>query len=1113
MARDVMYYFNGSDFVELGDVQQGYNISETLDGTKDSAKYRILSYQNIEITPYTILRHHEKNWIVSHNRVNRYENEQGFMYEYEIQCLGFIELLNARDLTDCGFRANKYSVRQFVQRLFALSNCEHGVYFEPSITSQNIFDLDQVVEYNKVFENYTLLSALRELFNGFNCGIKARLQQNGPVWDIYLNIIPKSGDVRYTKLDIDDFDDVEAISNIDKNSYGSVVVTNAENVVPSKPIRFPVVGTTRLKSQSHTTDSKNACIMLPNNVFRATKLTLVPNGVQICFGVSNSVVKKYTLYSNVYDDYAVDNILADLISYARTNYNDEIADSIGNNLDTIKNNLKLANSFEFYDGFLYDAVNNKVKYPEDSPTGMKIIQVHNPKPTANPQNRKMIFTDKLTSDSMLYQREGIYWERGSNLIRGFDYFDEEDNVYAKQIDIVYSALGQAKAFEETISGVTYDIRVWAADDGLLFDMGISNVLPMSAFVEYIPMTNIKIKANNGIHNNNIQVYNQTGKLTDSIGLSKLINSYAKEITSEEITRNMIYYAESNLPRAGQLVNNNGIDYILNNISYEYALNEENWVIYAQVTMTKAVATKSLMVNADSNIRDYGIPQNYNVKRKEIYGNAWQVVYSRTYQDTNSKVSRFTLPLALDLKSIAGQSAVYQFKYEPSEPYGYVAFIECGADYPTYDDPDDPYATGSTSSYYYKLDCTKYTLKNQLIIMVDFQDNNIIGYDTQNISSGWSTATFFAIGLRAINTPVSYVDQKGELNNINISFVRGTNVSDVYNDYTDGVGYDESSLFDGSVFLDTDGEIFSLAEHYSDFEITATDYNKDALEVPVFEVSYQIISSDDVIVGENIFDNHEGEDVVIMYGWWETTQNVNEHNALHIAQNELLASDGRFEMEQGCEIRYNNTFGRFYVYPYTMIRYDSYEQKVHYTGIPAYEDTDFGGWNDMYDEVFHDQYPNGLINVEFSEFFQDISDVPDVRSITIGMWVADNVHESQYFQVNGTIDFENSEEWYVDNEGMLHADGMTWAIEDFDYSQWDINTLIFQIDSIVFNVRSEEDTHINFNANKNIIVIRYICGKVSQEVEKKELVFVAKKVPSSNIDNGVLRLNTNIYKNK
>ena len=49
------------------------------------------------------------------------------------------------------------------------------------------------------------------------------------------------------------------------------------------------------------------------------------------------------------------------------------------------------------------------------------------------------------------------------------------------------------------------------------------------------MTDVKIKVDNTVDNHNVKMYNQNGKLSDGVGLSKLINSYSKEIATDNIT--------------------------------------------------------------------------------------------------------------------------------------------------------------------------------------------------------------------------------------------------------------------------------------------------------------------------------------------------------------------------------------------------------------------------------------------------------------------------------------------------------------------------------------------------------------------------------------------------
>ena len=160
---DNLYIFdkgkNGTRHL-LGEIQSNFNMSFVIDGTKDSAQVVVLGFQESEIEPYTICWHEKTDswWIVSADKVERFPNDDGnLVYLHKLKLLGAIELLNARDLTDCGFNDNTYTIRQFITRLFSLSTFEHTLdIYSPILDTYNI----------KVdFSYYNLmLSLLGEMF-------------------------------------------------------------------------------------------------------------------------------------------------------------------------------------------------------------------------------------------------------------------------------------------------------------------------------------------------------------------------------------------------------------------------------------------------------------------------------------------------------------------------------------------------------------------------------------------------------------------------------------------------------------------------------------------------------------------------------------------------------------------------------------------------------------------------------------------------------------------------------------------------------------------------------------------------------------------------------------
>ena len=228
MAQDRFYVFDKltKKRTLLGEIQSDFNMALTIDGTKDSCSIIVWSYIDYEIEPYTICWHEKTNtwWVVSHDKIERYQNEKGFLYIHEIELLGAIELLNARDLTDCGFNDKTYTISQFTFRLIHLSNFE----FQNAGIAFGELNGDLLVDFIKTFENYTLLSALREFYDAYNCAIKMYFSTDVENSETYLinavlQIVSKTGSNMLTSHNIDYFNDVRETKTMDKNSFEQVL--------------------------------------------------------------------------------------------------------------------------------------------------------------------------------------------------------------------------------------------------------------------------------------------------------------------------------------------------------------------------------------------------------------------------------------------------------------------------------------------------------------------------------------------------------------------------------------------------------------------------------------------------------------------------------------------------------------------------------------------------------------------------------------------------------------------------------------------------------------------------------------------------------------------------
>lgn len=875
MNKDLLYIFDKkSPYArqELGEIQSGFNMSLVIDGTKDSQKVLVLSYNGDEIEPNTICWHGKTNtwWIVSHDKVERHLNDGGtFIYHHSLQLEGATELLNARDLTDCGFNQGEYTIYQFIKRLFSLSNFE----FELIFSGVN-YDFREIkVDFVKTFENYTLLSALRELLDGYNMCPKLSFAQLNVGSGVYrlnyatLTILSKTGNNDLPTHDISEFDDVKEIKSVDKNSFGTTVVSNAENVISGQAKTYPSTGGVKLSSTEYLVSGDwilhSPVIRLPSKVFKGNwikvvhfvKVTLISTG-----SVSHSFDFEYqgTIVSfNKMINYFVSKIRQD------TGRQDIINQFLSSVDETKwKHNLDLISKTTLYNCGGINPETGEIVKADDAPYLTKMY--------FNSTLKPVVFTDKETRECLPDTKQGIAWERGSNLITGFDMFSGGGTLSTYNTD--YGArslvLFNFQDNENTISITAYVSQI-LKDEYIGHGQLAQQISKLSFIINYIPMTDLKVKVDNAQDKKDVQLYNQNGKITDNFALSKLLNSYSKEISSNNITRYMQYRDFDDVPQVGSFVTTPNGDYIVNNVSLDFSQNEKSnddfgYYIEAEITMSKYCAVKSLNVSPNTNIRDYGIPQNFNVKRKQLYRDYYELSYNA---DTSADTQYYLNP-----------SQVFDLGDRPNTNYDFVCVIKLG-----YDEQVE-----GQSHWYYQLETTVYQMNKMVYVVCDFNDNNIIGYSSQNVYSGFDITRVFSGSTDGLNTPISYVDGKGKVKSINIKYCTIDQLATIYDYYQSiqqGGDTYEGSLYNYSCFIPM--EIYEgLGVNDYSMLISEPNYKKDAIEVPVFEYGCQIEDSDDVLIGDNIFPSQK-ENVVYMYSY-RKGEHLNQNNSLpnkHITYNE------------------------------------------------------------------------------------------------------------------------------------------------------------------------------------------------------------------------------------
>lgn len=773
----------------FGEVQTDFNMSLTCDGTKESCKVEIFNNVRKPLEPFTIVQMEDTTtwWVVQKDKVQKYTNEIGGYYKHSISLLGAFELLNVRELTNCGFNANKYTIRQFLTRLFSLSSFEFNVDFDDL---EEYMSLDTPITYLKTFQNYTLASAIKELFAGMNLTPKLRFMVNPATHRItsaVLGCYSRSGNNQNT-IDIESFDNAEEQSSFDGENFGTRVLSNVENCVSANVVRYPAYGGARLTSSEEIVNEKNAILRLPSNVYEVKNITIYQpvnlfiydiHGEQVVISLdraysTDNLIKRV---NNIFAQYGINELSEEEKEIVIEFFNTKILKKLEN-------------------GGIYNQLDNTLTgnwYYGLSSHGYQTWWALNIKQYAD-----VSYGFSPTSDTW---KNIVSWEQGRDYLENFDICNN-------------NAFTGSAIIRELQDGTGRNLTI-SIDYMTPYKVGIA--------VEYVPMSDLVVKTDNDKDSNDTQLYNQNGKLVDSKAVSKLINSHTQEISSEEIVRYGTYYDFNDIPKPSTKVSFDNKTYIINNVSIDMHENDDDgYYMECMFTMTENVACKSTMVSANTNIRDYECPQQNNVKRIQTY---------RDYVE-----------LSYDIENIHQEESYL--------PYIQATLFELGSEKLGFGQNFTLMFSSKISNnrtYYYQIGTTMYELNRQTIIVADFKDNNIIGYEAGKVYSTFSVNEIKDIyngTHKNINTPISYVENDGTTKDLDLYFLTEEHINDVYENYNAG------NL--ANFFVSIPYEMFYYMVSNDDFliNINEEDYNKDGLEAPVFEYCCEVGNTEGIIFGDD-----------------------------------------------------------------------------------------------------------------------------------------------------------------------------------------------------------------------------------------------------------------------
>ena len=814
---------------DYGEVEIGYNMNFVLDGSRDTTQVRVFNFEREELKPNTIVYMGSTNswWIVKKDISRRYAHEIGGQYEHTISLEQMIEILGARDNQNTGYNIDHYTLKQMLDKMAYVCDFELPISF----SLYPYADENQNINYLKTFENYTPLSAFKEIFRGLNLEPKASGELIEVSSKLYLSgmsiyAIPKSG-LNTQEIDISYFDSEEETLQSDKASYGTRVVSNVQNCVSADEIVYPIQGSMRLTSHTNSikaTTDDDAVLRLPSNVYKVNKLVLA-RSVEVNFIMGS--FGTITISGLRYRDLSYSEFREKVLEIFDKNYPvhpswyDGFITALENHMEEIFDTVNDVSTITFNNGGSYNSLNNtytnavSLKYLQQD--GLIFSNVNH-----------SIYLNSIEYSELPPEKfHAIYWEQGKNEIKNFTFL-------TKDVDCIGQEKSNLRKIKPIFSNIDINAQYYVDYD---YDEPALTARRSTFVVFYVPMSDMKLKVDNDLVHNDTKLYNQNSKLVDSYAVSKLVNSHAVEVSSSEITRQKIFYNYFNIPQVGQIVLHDGERYIINNISLDVLPNDDSgFYINGVFNMTKAIACKSTMINANTNIRDYDIPQKNNVERTTCF---------KDYIEFK--------PLKEEIED-----------YHTETPFNSLSHIfSFGTT--TYGDTNvheavikvqgkslEPYSPSTNGAYAYHIGCVRYNLNKQYIEMIDFKDNNIIGYEAGVSLYVFQVATIFQRKDSTSNTPISYVDDTGELDSINIRLCNGLQLETAYTESATENSQNTDYIYAFNKFVSLPYSVYDKIDKklYYDIALNDNQYKKDGLEVPKFEYICQVGDSNGVVFGAN-----------------------------------------------------------------------------------------------------------------------------------------------------------------------------------------------------------------------------------------------------------------------
>jgi hypothetical protein len=776
------------------DILGTFNIEDNLNETPSNMKVKVITSNTYreEFQVNTVAYHEDTNswWVIK-------SDESSYMttgeYEHEIQLVEYLEFYAYRHLPNCAFAPNTYTLEQMLLRLFDIAKLSITVVYP------NFLDKDKIMPFLS-FENFTVANAIKNVARAINAIPKMSVNLTGFVPTLtfinrngadnaIVNVLDTQFPIAYEKnMNSNDQFTTRSVSNI-TNAKSSVLV-----ISPQKG-GFKSISVNSLTNEELTTK-----VYLPSKI---DKVEFVRVFVPIVVRLSSSVIYQGYYFEKQPIINAINNStlpgmtnpikatmisnLPDPIAFQQINYNDIVdktynpATSDDTRANLFFKKMSLLNKFEF------DTVS-------------KIVSSQN-----------VVDLDK--------QDRTIHWTPFTNeLIMSL--------TFRNGLGATLSDLNPTYNLYSTGGVVTGFIQVKIGSSGF-FDDKVPNDEVLIQ-VGYYPIADIKVSIDNDNDAQDEKFFNQSGKVIDSVSVSKLITSHTNDSVEGTKIRNARYTSFASLLPIGQLVRDSNQIYVVTQRSIDGMVKNANEYYNVIYTLSKNRIARSENIVADSAVISYKTPDDNLVFRSQLYKDYIELSLENINQDTPYLIMSKALVLS---ETLAGTNFAYTVLAKNS------------------------FGTTPTIVRYVK-NPTIFDLHKSKLMNVNWQENNILGYRLDST------------GATYVQTPIVYTDDLGKATNFELLFLDTTNLDEAVSDYNTPTVLDTlvpftdltqvpTSFYTDDVLLDGRFSI-RIQEDTSG----GRPYQKDPFEIPVFE--YMIQGNDDysdngnIVIGNDLFTTFTGD---------------------------------------------------------------------------------------------------------------------------------------------------------------------------------------------------------------------------------------------------------------